>query len=361
MSLPADCSNGMLTVTLRLRSSTNWAEAGHEIAWMQAALGTLDKQSIATVTSHTESKLDVQTAGSTVTISGVDWSMKFDRARGHLTSWVSGPGSVALLTADPANGAAILPTFWRAPTDNDVPSSLIYWRRFGVDDLTSQLRSFNVKESADATVVETTTFLSPPVLDWGWVVKTQYKVMNTGILDINVDLKPTGYFPEHVPRVGLDLRLNKDMSQVQWSGLGPGESYPDKKSAQKAGVWSVDDLSELHTPYEVPQENGNRMETSWVTVTEGQGHGLRATASMKEGFSWRAGRHTDKVLETAKHPCDLIEEDASLLRLDAKVAGVGTGACGPQVREDLMVKTEEMSFAFTLARTGFSVEHGFDH
>ncbi|MCV5153381.1 beta-galactosidase small subunit, partial [Escherichia coli] len=48
------------------------------------------------------------------------------------------------------------------------------------------------------------------------------------------------------------------------------------------------------------------------------------------------------------HPCDLVEEDATLLRLDAKVAGVGTAACGPGVREDLLVKVEEMKFSFVL-------------
>jgi beta-galactosidase len=48
----------------------------------------------------------------------------------------------------------------------------------------------------------------------------------------------------------------------------------------------------------------------------------------------------------------LVDGAATVLRLDAKVAGVGTGACGPAVREDLLVKTEEMKFGFVLEAIG---------
>lgn len=36
------------------------------------------------------------------------------------------------------------------------------------------------------------------------------------------------------------------------------------------------------------------------------------------------------------------------MRLDARVVGVGTGACGPRVREDALVKVEPMEFSFVL-------------
>jgi beta-galactosidase len=40
------------------------------------------------------------------------------------------------------------------------------------------------------------------------------------------------------------------------------------------------------------------------------------------------------------------------LRLDGRVAGVGTAACGPGVREDLLVPVEEMEFGFRLEAVG---------
>lgn len=279
--------------------------------------------------------------------------MAFDRARGYLNSWtVSG---VPVLEAAP-RGHAIKPGFWRPPTDNDQPISLPYWQRFGVDALTSQLRDITVTRSsgpgAETVTVTATTFLAPPILDWGWTMITDYTVSTTGTLKVDVSLTPSGAVPSHVPRIGLDLRLPGRLDAVRWHGLGPGESYPDKAAAQRVGIWAVDSVAELHTPYEVPQEDGNRMGTRWVSLTDAHGAGLRATGGEDGEFSFRASRFADKTVQDAKHPCDLVEEDATLLRLDARVAGVGTAACGPGVRDDLLVKTEPVKFGFLLEPVG---------
>jgi beta-galactosidase len=229
-----------------------------------------------------------------------------------------------------------------------------------VDVLTSQLRGLTVARASrhnetESVILTTTTFLSPPVLDWGWNTTTTYTIDTSGALQVEVALSPSGAKPTHVPRVGLDCRLPRRLDAVRWLGLGPGESYPDKRGAQRIGIWEVDSVAELHTPYEVPQEGGNRMGTRWVTIRDAQGSGLRASAGKDtngEFFSFRASRYADLTVQEAKHPCDLVEEEATLLRLDAKVAGVGTAACGPGVREDLLVKTGEMKFAFRLEPVG---------
>jgi beta-galactosidase len=59
-----------------------------------------------------------------------------------------------------------------------------------------------------------------------------------------------------------------------------------------------------------------------------------------------ATHYTPEILEKAAHPCDLVEDDAMLLRLDAQVSGVGTTACGPGVRDEWMVKPDGMDFGF---------------
>lgn len=289
--------------------------------------------------------------GAKVTVSGPHYTIEFDRARGAPTFWsVNG---VSLLEADPATGVAIVPGFWRPATDNDVPGSLPYWERFGVDVLESQLRSFEVDTSdPNKAVLKAHTFITPPILAWGFEAEIEYTVTNTGALTIDVKrLKPTGAIPKHVPRAGLNLRLNKALDKVAWYGLGPGESYPDKKLSQRTGIWTVDAVKDLQTPYEVPQENANRMETRWVQLSDAHGAGIKATRSGGL-FDWVASNHSIETLHAARHPPDVVEEDATLLRLDYKVAGVGTAACGPGVREDLLVKTEEMSFKFVLESVG---------
>jgi beta-galactosidase len=66
------------------------------------------------------------------------------------------------------------------------------------------------------------------------------------------------------------------------------------------------------------------------------------------GFNWAASRYSAVTIEEAKHPCDLIEENATLLRLDAKVAGVGSAACGPGVTGKDLVHVQGVTFGFRL-------------
>ncbi|KAH7313558.1 glycosyl hydrolases family 2, TIM barrel domain-containing protein [Stachybotrys elegans] len=341
--------NVYLTISARLRSAASWAPAGHEVAWSQHKISSASPRTTS-VSDKLTTKPTVAVSGIKVSVSGPGYEFVFDRARGALLSWSR--NGKALLEPDAVSGVAILPSFWRPSTDNDVPSSWPYWRRFGVHELTSQLRNFSIDETKESSVVvKAQTFITPPVLAWGFECNIEYTVTSTGALHLNVvSIKPTGTYPVHVPRIGLNLSLNKALERVQWLGLGPGESYPDKKSSQRVGVWSVDKVTDLHTAYDVPQENGNREDTQWVTLQTNQpyGSGLRARRVGDEGFSFKASRQRDEVVQAARHPPDLVDENATLLRLDAKVAGVGTAACGPGVRDDLLVKTEEISFGFEL-------------
>jgi beta-galactosidase len=359
-----------LSVTLRLRESSGWAEAGHEIAWFQSQLAR-SKPDVASAPplNQLSSPLSLKKIGaSKVIISGHDFAFTFDTARGYLSQWTR--NGVVLLQEDAVTGAAIMPSFWRPPTDNDRPLSLPYWQRFGVDTLTSQLRGLTISNQSGVTIT-TRTFLSPPVLAWGVHATTTYKFSPTGSVAISLTLQPSGAAPTHVPRAGLDLRLPRlhsaaaDASQnktpVSWLGLGPGESYPDKSAAQRVAVWEVEDVDDLHFPYDVPQESGNRMRVRWVKVTEGKtGWGLRAVAEATEGeaahdegFSFAVLKWTAEEVDNARHPKDLNDDsDALLLRLDYKVAGVGSATCGPGVREDLLVAMDEMRFGFVLEPVG---------
>ncbi|GAB1310662.1 Beta-galactosidase (Lactase) [Madurella fahalii] len=351
-----------LTVSFRLQAATPWADTGHEVAWFQHQVSAAE-QTISARLSRAPPDVKLHFTGTELTVTGNDFTFTFDQTRGYLTSWTA--GGLPLLIPDPATGAALIPSFWRPPTDNDNSSSLPYWQRFGVDAMTSQLRSTSINQDDDSNVeIAFTTFLTPPVLAWGFLATTTYTISARGTLSVMVHLKPTGSAPKHVPRAGLNLRLAGRLDKVDWFGLGPGESYPDKQAAQRVGVWGVGSVAELHTPYEVPQEGGNRMGTRWVSIREpgSYGAGVRViaagegewSANCERKFSFKVGRFSDKVVQAAKHPCDLVEEDdgATLLRLDGRVAGVGTGACGPEVREDLMVGVEEMKFGFVLEGLG---------
>ncbi|KAK3989947.1 glycoside hydrolase [Cladorrhinum sp. PSN332] len=353
-----------LTISLRLRHSTVWADAGHEVAWHQDRITDPEVNISYLEHSTTNSFTALRTTedATSVNIFGNNYHICFDKANGYLRSWKADYAS--LIQPDAATGIGLSLGFWRPPTDNDVPHSLPYWKRFGVDALTSQLRGIvigPVTTSADgqaSMTILSKVFIAPPVLDWGFNAEIEYTISGDGSLAVNVSLRPAGYHPEHVPRAGLDLRLARGFDRVKWLGLGPGESYPDKQSAQRVGVHD-NYVDGLHTEYDVPQENGNRMGTRWLLLMEpGCAPGIRvasgAGSSGADTFNFAVSRYSARTIESARHPCDLVEEDATLVRLDAEVAGVGTAACGPGVREDLLVAAKAMKFGFVLKQTYLS-------
>ncbi|PQE07908.1 hypothetical protein CJF32_00003037 [Rutstroemia sp. NJR-2017a WRK4] len=350
-NLPAQTHNQserFLTVTFHLKTSTAWADAGHELAWMQFALPASSQAAIPSMLSSNTSHLDVTTSQTQLVVNGSDFSFVFDRTRGCLTQWKStgstnsAPNQVLI--------SSILPGVWRAPTDNDVPRDLIYYRRFGLDAMTSQLRSFDVNTTSDNIKITCITFLSPPILNWGLETTSMYTISSSGTLSIKVNLKPSGSMPNTLPRVGLDIRLCNSLENAEWFGIGPGESYADKRSSQKLGIYSAS-VDQLHTPYDVPQENGNRMDTRWVKMTGVSGVGIQATSTGNpKVFQWAAGRHSPFALENARHPRDLVKEDEVLWRLDAEAAGVGSAACGPGIKEEFQVKCDEKEFEFHFER-----------
>ena len=68
-----------------------------------------------------------------------------------------------------------------------------------------------------------------------------------------------------LPRVGLQLQLNKTLGACLWRGGGPHECYPDRcASAIKA--LHLAPTGQLYVPYIVPSENGGRCDVSLLQL-----------------------------------------------------------------------------------------------
>ena len=145
-----------MTVVFKQKTASAWADSGHEIAWMQTELknsGTLSIPQVPSASTY----MQVNSSKLEHIISGHGFSFNFDRARGQLTKWISHGQKIFI--SDPSTGSALTPSFWRAPTDNDMPSELPYWQRFGVDAMTPQLRSFDISAEENCVKLNIHTYL----------------------------------------------------------------------------------------------------------------------------------------------------------------------------------------------------------
>jgi hypothetical protein len=99
-------------------------------------------------------------------------------------------------------------------------------------------------------------------------------------------------------------------------------------------------------PYIVPQENGNKTEVRWVTLTNAEGVGLFAC-----GDQWlevSAHHYTTEDLTQATHTYELKRREEITLNLDYGQSGLGSASCGPGRLEKYQLKPEEVRYRVRL-------------
>lgn len=325
-----------LNLRFVLTQDTLWAKQGHEIAWAQFELP--QKAPAQPISSSSMPPLTCQESGNALIISGSEFSLRFCRVYGVLEEWTF--QGVPLLKAGPRLN------FWHAPTDND-RNIRHAWMGAGLNAMTQRLDAFSWSQPAkEQIVVKTALRLAPPVFSWGFDCVLTYHIFGSGDVILKVSGTPQGNnLPELLPRIGLKLALPEKMAQVTWYGRGPGESYPDSKTANPFGVYTKS-VSDLHTDYVYPQENGNRTDTRWVAVTALDGIGLLAAGMPQLDFS--ASWYTDADLEAALHTCDLKRRDFVTFNLDYRHGGLGTNSCGPGPLPQYQLHPEPFAFVLRL-------------
>jgi beta-galactosidase len=311
-ALPSTASEAWLTVRAVQAGDEPWAPAGHEVAWGQVEV--------------TPAPARARPAGS-LEVGEWDQSGRLVRLGGLA---LEGP----------------LLDVWRAPTDNDNgmhgPEQLgTTWRHFGLHR--ARHRTIAIEPSDDALIVRTRVGFA--AWDGGLLTTYTWTPEDGGLL-LRVDVEPEGDWTAPLPRLGLRLSLPGGIERAEWFGRGPGEAYRDTRQAARVGRFAAS-VDELQTPYVRPQENGNRMETRWVTLTDASGAGLRAEGRPHIDFTAR--RWTSEDLDAATHTPDLVARDRVWLNLDHAHQGIGTASCGPGVLPQHRLEAAPASFAVWLA------------
>ncbi len=151
---------------------------------------------------------------------------------------------------------------------------------------------------------------------------------------------------EYLAKSGMQFRLPGSQLNVEWYGMGPHETYPDRQSSGRVDVFRKT-VDELWENYIVPQENGNRSQIRWVSISDDQGYGLRFSAPDPMNFS--AYPYNDASIAGAKHTWQLEEQDYITFNFDYRQSGLGTATCGPGCRPAYLLPAEKTSFSFTIS------------
>ncbi len=258
-------------------------------------------------------------------MSSTDISIVFDLEKGRLETY-SFKGKL-LISKGPE------PDFWRPPTDNDygynMDRRLGVWKKAGEK---SSVKKVTINQPEMSKVVLTFEYDIPDPDGRkiaGYV--TTYTILGSGeVIVKNQFSKVSDAIPE-IPRMGMQMQLPDEFTNLKWFGRGPHENYADRKTSAEVGLYesTVDDQ---YVPYIRPQENGYKTDTRWLTLTDETGTGLLVSGNPVICFAALNNIHDD-----FESPGKL-----SQYRKDAKSANTHTNDIKPRELVNLNVDLGQM-------------------
>jgi hypothetical protein len=299
------------------KDDTLYAKAGYVVAREQfklpyavPAAPSLDLSSL--------SALNVSEEGDAITVAGQGFKAVFSRSAGTLSSLVY--NGVETLAAD---GGPRL-NLYRAPVDND------NWlrrdiERTGIRSLSYAVKDVTVERPAPG-IVRVRCTVDCSGRSSGMVHTASFTIFGNGSIDVTNQVEPYGDLA-NLPKLGVSLVLPKTLDTLTWLGRGPHESYVDRKHSADVGLYSGS-VAEQYERYVRPQENGNKTDIRWATLTSGKNKGLLIATDGTHSIS--AHHNTAIDYDEARHIDKVVPRDEVYLTIDAAHMGLGGASCGPR-------------------------------
>ena len=297
-----------VTVSFRLKEDQIWAKAGHEVAFGQYVYRNQGEKKLC------KRPVKVIRSKHNIGVRGECFEVIFSVLDGGLASYrYAGKEMIKEIPK---------PNFWRAPVDNDqgnqMPKRYAQWKIAsmyaghkdyrGADCCKVLEPKVEVKEYS---VRVTYTYLMPTTPDSQCQVA--YEVYGDGTVQTTLSYDPVKELGD-MPEFGLMFKLDADYDHVTWYGLGPEETYADRKKGAKLGVYQnlvQDNLAR----YIVPQECGAKEEVRYASVTDRSGRGMLFEMDEKSGpMMLSALPYTPHEMENAKHVYELPQVHYTVVR-----------------------------------------------
>ena len=299
-----------LTVSFWLKEDMSWADAGHEVAFGQKIYKKIP------AFHASEKPIRVVHGKVNIGVKGEDFDCLFSMLSGGLVSYrYAGKEMIEKIP---------MPNFWRAPVDNDngsmAPARYAQWkiasmyishRNGGMfDNVPTKV------EEKDNTVTVTYTYFMPTTP--AGKCQVSYTVFGDGTIETKLMYDPVEGLPD-MPEFGMMFWFNADYDNLTWYGMGPDETYADRRHGAKLGIYS-NKVADNMAKYLVPQECGNKVGVRYARLVDAKGRGM-----MFEGdeLSFSALPYTPHELENAAHVYELQQVHHTIVRVALAQMGVG--------------------------------------
>ena len=308
----------VLEVSQQLSAACDWAPAGYELSFAQCVVA--GGKIADTVTAASAASDGAITLGRwNIGARSAGREALFSLAQGGMVSYKLGEREFVLRKP--------LITTFRALTDNDRGAGHAFERaQWAVAGKYARCVDTKVEPLGETAVSVTYTY--ELAIAQRTKVTIRYVADVLGHVDLHVAYpgEKDGDLPT-IPAFGIEWMLPVEYSNLRFYGVGPEETYADRKHA-KLGIWDTNAFRD-RAPYLLPQETGNHEDVRWAEITDDSGHGLRVsqTANTETGvtkpFAMSLLPYSSTMLEEALHQDELPEPKHMFLRVLAAQMGVG--------------------------------------
>lgn len=358
LPLARETREGEYTVTVSFYTKEDkiWAKAGHEVAFGQYVYQVEGEKTLCT------EDFEVIHSMHNIGVRGEHFQVMFSTLNGGLVSYKY--AGKEMIEAIPK------PNFWRAPTDNDcgnlMPMRYAQWK---IASLYATHKEYRIEqcvvtpedhkeyrhgvygpmnlpqlEEKEHSVTVSFRYFLPTTPASACVLS--YEVFGDGSVKTTLTYDPVEGLAD-MPEFGVLFKFNADYDHVKWYGLGPAETYADRKHGAKLGIYE-NRVADNMASYMVPQECGAKEGVRWASVTDRKGRGMLFTME-EEPMLFSALPYTPHEMENAMHPYELPQVHYTVVRVAKAQMGIaGDDSWGAFTHpEYLLDKEKTMKFSFT--------------
>lgn len=299
-----------LNLSVQLKEDTEWAKAGHEVAYEQFQIPAEVTKAEPTI--NTNVTVD-DSAEDVIKVSGTDFGFEVEKATGILKNYVY--KGETLLTSGP------VPNYWRGILNNDNGNYDGNWKNVNKNVTASDI-AVGTNDAGQKTIRVTLASASQANLKQTMV----YTVDGSGAVTVDATVDATGTSLGRYIRIGTVMELPEGYENVEWYGNGPVEAMWDREDFATVGRYS-NTVSGMFYPYLDTQDTGTVTGVKWISVTNPSAKSAMAIAAT-DTVEASALHFTVDDLDQAQHPYELSKLDSTILTVNYRSQGTGNKSCG---------------------------------
>lgn len=245
-------------------------------------------------------------------------------------------------------GYALMPNFWRAPTDNDygagTPVKWKLWKdpRMVLDTFVvdRQETSARIRADYDLPGLKARLQMTYLIHRQGKIEVTQRLITTPGQKDM-----------PNLFRYGMRLVMPEHFDRIDYYGRGPTENYADRNHCTFIGRYRQT-VDEQFYPYIRPQETGTKSDVRWWKLTDIDGRGLLVEAG--QPFFASALHFLQEDLDDGdapaqRHGGEMKPRTLTALCIDGRQMGLGCiDSWGAKPLDKYLLPYADYTFTFTL-------------